>query len=73
MQNTKPTVHYLGMPDFHGKCAILIPVDHQNHIEGQDVANNIPAITSKIVHYDKETGRIETMNTVYMPLNTANA
>ena len=65
----KPIVHYIGTPIQWGPTQVkLQPVDHQNHVEGQSVSNSKEAITSRVLEWDKVTGRIETLNTIYRPL-----
>lgn len=71
---SKPIVHYRGPVHFipylgsgGGERAVLTPIDHTNHLEGQDVSNDEPAITSRVVEKDIDTGRIETRNTIYLP------
>jgi len=63
----KPTVHYRGVPYVVANHAWLTPIDHPNHVEGQDVSNMKNVRTSTVLSYDTVTGRIETLNTVYMP------
>ena len=65
----KKIVHYIGeVWAAVGQSAFLVPVDHTNHVEGQGVLNHRPARTSKVVAYDKESGVVETLNTIYKPL-----
>lgn len=62
----KPVVHYsvLWSDVEIGYSATLTPVNHP-----ATYLNNYPCIyTSYVVSYDKETGRIETRNTIYLPL-----
>ena len=66
----KPIVHYRKdcvVKVAVGIGAIVTPVDHTNHVEGQHVSNERPCWTSKVLSYDKETGVFETMNTIYQP------
>lgn len=65
--NTKKVVHYdpsikpvvvVGCP------TILVPIDHPDDV---NVTNTRPARTSDVIAYDERTGRIETMNTIYLP------
>jgi hypothetical protein len=65
----KPTVYYIppaerAWPD----RACLRPVNHRNHAEGQSVSNWRYAITSPVESWNEATGRIETLNTVYLPM-----
>lgn len=64
----KPIVHYT-QATVHGERCWLKPVDHPNHLPGHDVSNEYPVTTSSLVSCDHETGRIETKNTIYMPLD----
>lgn len=66
---TKPTVFYIGkaVPVFGGQHAYLTPINHRNHAPGQDVTNWRPVTTSRVVHWNHQTGRIETVHTVYVP------
>ena len=43
--------------------AFLHPVDHYS----PDVSNTQLVRTSQVRAYDKETGRLETQNTIYIP------
>jgi len=60
----KPTVRYEKLyAAVVGHRGSLIPVDHpRGHLNG-DWVN-----TSRVLSYDEETGRIETLNTVYVPV-----
>lgn len=65
----KPTVHYTKV--FYVSVndhAVLTPKDHPS----LSVSNEGPAMTSLVLSYDEETGRIETMNTIYMPYKETN-
>ena len=54
--------------------AVLVPVNHTNHVEGQEAVNGTSNTTSKVIHWDKETGVIETTYSIYVPvLETNNA
>jgi hypothetical protein len=67
----KPTVYYIPPAQaVWGNRAVLRPVNHRNHVEGQGVTNWREAITSPVLLWDEATGRIETLNTVYLPLVT---
>lgn len=63
--NDKPTVHYSALIGevAVGSGAVLVPVDHPY----TDLNGNI-AYTSSVVAYDEVTGRLETRNTVYVPV-----
>lgn len=63
----KPTVHYRGAAVVIAERAYLVPIDHQNHVDGQDVMNEVPCRTSYVLSHDEATGRIETENTIYVP------
>ena len=65
---TKPIVHYRGEAHFLFGLAYLTPVDHPNHLVGHDVSNNVQVATSRVIEHDINTGRIETRNTIYIPL-----
>ncbi len=71
----KKVVHYIGtpakvnfgttfVPDIR---AILTPIDHTNHAEGQQATNMHPCTTSKVVFWDAATGIIETTYSIYKP------
>ena len=62
--SAKKIVHYTGTPQIINGRAILTPVDHP---DSMNVANGELATTSIIVAYDPDAGRIETLNTVYLP------
>jgi len=64
----KPIVHYKGKATVFRDRAHLTPVNHPNHVLGQFVTNTGPVLTSRVHSHDKKSGRIETLNTVYMPL-----
>ncbi len=62
----KPTVHYVGEAKPHWNGALLVPVDHPR--AGEDaITNGRQVFTSDVVSWDKATGRIETLNTIYIP------
>jgi hypothetical protein len=68
--STKPVVHYVGKPLFYGELehgAWLYPMDHPDRA---NVTNMKQARTSSVLSYDPITGRLETMNTVYVPLES---
>lgn len=46
-----------------GSPAFLFPIDHPSPL----VTNTGPVRTSYVVAYDKETGTLETENTIYTP------
>jgi hypothetical protein len=65
----KPTVRY--MMEKHGyirvgHSAIVTPLDHPNHLPGHFVSNLESVHTSTVLKYDKDTGRFETKNTIYI-------
>lgn len=64
---SKPIVHYRGIASNIWGRAMLQPVDHPNHLDGHQVSNTKPVMTSTIVSWDKATGRIETQHTIYEP------
>ena len=64
----KPVVRYRGTATAAiGRSAFLHPIDHPNHLRGHDVSNTRVVRTSAVIDFDAETGRIETMNTIYLP------
>lgn len=67
---TKPIVHYKTVREGVkvGSSAILTPVDHPNHLPEHSVSNKGAVFTSLVQAYDPSTGRIETENTIYVPL-----
>ena len=50
----------------YGGSAYLYPVDHP---DTTNVSNTTVARTSKVVSWNKETGVIETLNTIYTPIS----
>lgn len=66
----KKVVHYMGTPVIfnigRNQHAYLEPVDHPDTV---NVSNKSVARTSAIVSMNSATGRIETQNTIYMPLS----
>lgn len=65
--NPKPFVRYKPTEDQFirvGFSAFVFPVDHTSEL----VSNKTKVITSIVVNYNKETGRFETQNTVYIPM-----
>jgi len=64
-QVEKPIVHYIGEAIKYQGRAVLMPVDHPNHLKGHDVSNEEVVTTSLVLSW--EDGRIETKNTVYVP------
>jgi hypothetical protein len=66
----KKVVHYVGKPMFYGELkhgAWLYPMDHPDN---ENVTNMKQARTSSVLSYDPITGRLETLNTVYVPLES---
>lgn len=61
----KQIVHYRGEAIRVGNRVVLQPVDHP----GDRVSNTGPAITSTVISWND--GRIETLNTVYLPEEVA--
>jgi hypothetical protein len=64
----KPIVRYIAPAKPHMDRAILIPINHRNHVAGQGATNGREAITSRVIAWDQRTGHIETLHTLYMPL-----
>jgi hypothetical protein len=61
---SKPRVKYSSLVYAEvGHCALLRPIDHPSYF----VSNEKVARTSKVLSYNRDTGRIETENTVYIP------
>jgi hypothetical protein len=67
----KPIVRYVYAKPFLDR-AIVLPLNHPNHIDGHGVTNGREAITSRVLSWDK-SGRIETQHTLYFPLDTSEA
>lgn len=72
MQTEKKVVYYRGeaMPYSYTPNdlrAVLVPVNHTNHVEGQEATNGFINTTSKVVNWNKETGVIETTYSIYVP------
>jgi hypothetical protein len=66
---SKKIVHYddkMLVQEIYGNRVVLYPVDHPDTIR---VTNTTSALTSPIVLWDKDTGVIETQNTIYKPLS----
>lgn len=70
---SKRTVRYVGkavaLPVYEqerliGVKALLVPMDH----DGPNVVNDMEAITSFVRDWNHDTGRIETDNSVYIPV-----
>jgi len=60
----KPTVHYVrDSLQWAYNGVMLKPIDHTSPL----VSNTRMARTSPVIAWDKETGRIETKNTIYIP------
>jgi hypothetical protein len=54
----KPTVRYIGPAEARApNRARLIPLNHRH-----------PIVTSRVLDWDRASGRIETLNTVYLPI-----
>ena len=65
--HSKQVVHYIDLIRCEvGLRATLIPVDHPSNL----VVNGERSITSMVLSYDRETGIIETMNTIYKPVRS---
>ena len=69
----KKVVNYTGeateiTDTFNDIRAYLIPLNHTNPIEGQHAVNNTYCKTSKVLHWNKETGVIETTYSIYVPV-----
>jgi hypothetical protein len=62
----KPVVRYKGevLMNKPGFPAFVTPIDHPNP-EGL-VSNTKQVLTSPVVSYDEKTGRLETLNTIYI-------
>jgi hypothetical protein len=61
----KKVVHYVGKPVVQENGhALVCPVDHP---DSESVSNMNVARTSRVVHYDEKSGRLETQNTIYIP------
>jgi len=78
MQTEKKVVHYRGkaMPLAYSENdvrAMLVPVNHTNHVEGQGATNETMNTTSKVVHWDVDTGVIETTYSIYVPIAQSEA
>jgi hypothetical protein len=50
---------------YFGNGVILKPLDHP---DSENVSNTCPVRTSAVINWDKETGIIETQNTIYIPV-----
>ena len=64
----KKTVRYSGEKPVGvvvGQSTYLTPVDHPDTL---NVSNNKLVRTSRVVAFDEATGRVETLNTIYIPL-----
>lgn len=48
----------------NGQGAMVYPVDHP---DTWNVSNENVCFTSKVVSWDETSGRLETMNTIYLP------
>jgi hypothetical protein len=65
----KPVVHYTDLAYIKvSGVAVLLPLDHPNHLPTHNVSNKHHIRTSTVLRHDVETGEIETMNTIYRPL-----
>lgn len=62
----KKVVHYVGTPHVPGigLGALVTPIDHP---DTENVSNERVARTSPVRSWDKESGRLETANTIYIP------
>lgn len=68
----KPTVHYNNAVFSSialGQGALVLPIDHRNHIKGQDVSNTTHVLTSRVLKIFPD-GSFETLNTFYKPRST---
>lgn len=59
----KQVVHYIGTPKLVDGFAFLTPIDHPSEL----VSNTVPVRTSSVVHFDPDSGTLETQNTIYRP------
>ena len=67
--NNKPTVHYTGKAvDLYGKVMLESVIDHPNHLPNHNISPRRPVLTSTVLSDDLITGRIETKNTIYVPV-----
>ena len=67
MYNIKPFVNYKPTATQFirvGESACVFPINHESNL----VSNTTLIATSEVINYDKETGRFETRNTVYIPV-----
>ena len=64
--NSKKEVYYkeLAYEPSLGGCAFLWPINHPSKL----ISNQQFVQTSRVVAYDPETKIIETLNTIYIPL-----
>lgn len=64
-ENGKLVVHYSRLVYAKvGHRACLYPIDHTSSW----VSNTCEAVTSEVLSYDQNSGRIETLNSVYYPM-----
>jgi hypothetical protein len=70
---SKPIVRYIppAQPVWFER-AYLRPINHRNHVEGQAAVNGSYCTTSRVLSWD-DAGRIETLHTVYLPLEESDA
>ena len=63
----KPTVTYKDGNVVMNVAFLTGVKNHPNHLEGHDVSNDPSKVirTSRVLDFDPETGRIETLNTIY--------
>ena len=61
----KKVVHYTDVPYMVGNVAYLTRLDPP---DGLNVTNSSLVRTSRVVSHDDSSGRIETLNTIYMPI-----
>lgn len=72
VQSKKVIVHYNNAVFSRialGQGALVLPIDHRNHIKGQRVCNTIHILTSRVLKIFPD-GSFETLNTFYKPRST---
>lgn len=72
----KPTVRYVPIVGHSirvWQSAYVTPLDHPGNVyDGtfDAISNHYPATTSRVLSHDADTGRFETLNTIYIPETT---
>jgi len=70
--NDKKVVHYDAESGVHHLANNTAMLKHIDHPDSDRVSNDSFVMTSKVLNWDEDSGIIETLNTIYIPMETEN-